>query len=127
MYRVLAVAWLVGWAVFSMPWSSFTTRPRIDHVNMVPFQKARRADQLRNFLYYVPAGAIGIGLGFGPVATIGGATVLSAAAEGAQIFSRRRFPSTTDLMLNTAGALVGVGIAMASRSRQTGSFMIRES
>ena len=124
MYRVMAVAWLVGWAVFSVPWSSFTTHPQVEQVNLIPFHKARRADQLRNFLYYLPAGAIGIGLGLGPVSTVAGATMLSAAAEGSQVFSRQRFPSTTDLMLNTAGALVGAGIAMAARSR---AFVIRDS
>ena len=116
----MAVAWLLGWALFSVPWSSFSTRPQAGHINLNPFQKARLADQLRNFLYYVPAGAIGIGLGLGPLATVGGASGLSGIAEASQIFSQRRVPSTTDLMLNTAGALVGAGIAMAARPRRFG-------
>ena len=115
---MFAVAWLVGWAAFSVPWSSFTSRPEVGQVDLIPFNKARRADQVLNFLYYVPAGALGIGLGFGPVATLAGATGLSAAAEATQIFSRRRFPAATDLMLNSAGALVGAGLAMAARWRR---------
>ncbi len=118
MYRAMAIVWLLGWAVFSVPWSSFTTQPRVEQVNLIPFQKARRADQIRNFLYYVPAGALGLGIGLSPVATVVAATGLSAVAEASQIFSRRRFPSATDLMLNTAGALVGVGIMLASRARE---------
>ena len=64
---MLAVAWLVGWAAFSVPWSSFTSKPEVGQVDLIPFNKARRADQILNFLYYVPAGALGIGLGFGPL------------------------------------------------------------
>jgi VanZ family protein len=115
MYRVAAAAWLFGWALFSVPWSSFTARPQVGHVDPPPFQKARRADQLRNFLYYVPAGAIGLGLGLGPVTTVVAASALSGIAETSQMFSRRRFPSATDLALNTAGALTGVGMALIGR------------
>ena len=120
MYRVAAAVWLLGWAMFSVPWSSFTTRPQ-GQVDLVPFQKARRADQLRNFLYYVPVGAIGVGLGFGPVMTVAGASALSGIAETTQIFSSGRFPSATDLALNTGGALVGVGLAVLLRSRRASS------
>ncbi len=117
MYRTAAVIWLAGWAAFSIPWSSFTARPQVDNVSLVPF-KARRLDQIRNFLYYVPAGAIGIGLGLGTVATVAGASALSGTAEVSQVFSTRRVPSTTDLTLNTGGALVGAGIALLARSRR---------
>jgi hypothetical protein len=118
MYRAAAVLWLMGWAAFSMPWGSFTSHPQMRRVTLRPFQNARPADQVRNFLYYVPAGAIGIGLGLGPVPTVIGASALSATAESTQVFSRRRFPSATDLALNTAGALVGVGLALAARWRE---------
>jgi len=120
MYRTLAVIWLAGWAAFSIPWSSFTSRPQVEQVSLVPF-KARRADQIRNFLYYVPAGAIGIGAGLSPLATVAGAAALSGVAEVSQLFSTRRVPSTTDLALNTAGALVGAGFAMLARSRRLAS------
>jgi VanZ family protein len=117
MYRATAIVWLAGWAVFSVPWSSFTTRPHIDQINLIPFRKARPADQIRNFAYYLPAGAIGIGLGLSPVTAVAAATGLSGLAELSQIFSRGRYPSATDLMLNTAGALVGAGLALAARAR----------
>jgi VanZ family protein len=117
MFRGLAIVWLLGWAAFSIPWSSFTARPRVEEINVIPFENARRADQIRNFVYYVPAGAIGIGLGLSPVTTVATAAGLSAVAEATQLFSRRRFPSATDLMLNTAGALVGAAIALAARGR----------
>jgi glycopeptide antibiotics resistance protein len=117
MYRTLAFVWLVGWALFSVPWSSFTTRPQVRQVNLIPFHNVRRADQIRNFLYYVPAGAIGVGLGLGPVAAVAGAAGLSGIAEISQVFSRRRFPSATDLMLNTAGAVAGAAAMMAGVRR----------
>ena len=111
--------WLLGWALFSVPWSSFTTRPQAGHVDLVPFQDQRRADQLRNFLYYVPAGAIGVGLGLSPVVTVVSASALSGAAETLQVFSRGRFPSATDLALNTAGAVVGVAMIKVARRRRS--------
>jgi VanZ family protein len=120
MYRALAILWLLGWAMFSVPWSSFTTRPRMEQINLVPFSNARRADQIRNFVYYLPAGALGIGIGLSPVTVVTAAAGLSAVAEATQVFSAGRFPSATDLMLNTAGALVGAAIALAARARARG-------
>ena len=106
--------WLLGWAMFSMPWSSFTPRPQVNQVDAHLFQN-RRADQLRNFLYYVPAGVIGLGLGLGTGGTTASAAVLSGVAETLQVFSTTRVASATDLTLNTAGALVGVGLALLLR------------
>jgi VanZ family protein len=118
MYRVAAALWLLGWAMFSVPWSSFTPRPQVGQVDLHLFQN-RRADQLRNFLYYVPAGVIGLGLGLGTGGTIASAAALSGVAETVQIFSTSRVASVTDLMLNTAGALVGVGLVVLLRSRRS--------
>ena len=115
MYRVAAAAWLLGWAMFSVPWSSFTTEPHVNQVDLELFRTARRADNLRNFLYYVPAGVIGVGLGLGAAGTVAGAAALSGVAETLQLFSTGRVPSAADLTLNTAGALVGVGLALAVR------------
>jgi VanZ family protein len=118
MYRVAAGVWLLGWAMFSMPWSSFTPRPQVNQVDVHLFEN-RRADQLRNFLYYVPAGVIGLGLGLGTGGTIASAAALSGVAETLQIFSTSRVASATDLALNTAGALVGVALTFLLRSRRS--------
>jgi VanZ family protein len=118
MYRVAAAVWLLGWAMFSVPWSSFTAEPQVEQVDRELFRVARR-DNLRNFLYYVPAGVIGVGLGLGAAGTIVSAAALSAAAETLQLFSTGRVPSITDLTLNTVGALVGIGLALIVRARRS--------
>jgi VanZ family protein len=120
MYRVAAAVWLLGWAMFSVPWSSFTAEPQVEHVDRELFRVARR-DNVRNFLYYVPAGVIGVGLGLGAAGTVVGAAALSAAAETLQLFSTGRVPSITDLTLNIAGAAVGVGLALVVRARRSRS------
>jgi VanZ family protein len=104
--------------MFSMPWSSFTTRPQVNQVDLELFRTARR-DNLRNFLYYVPAGVIGVGLGLGAAATVTSAAALSGVAETLQIFSTSRVASATDLALNTAGTLVGVALTVLLRSRRS--------
>src|SRR5687767_1489999 len=105
--RKVAFLWLMGWAFFSLPLTGFRVGPRFRHVNLIPFHRVRPLDAARNFAYYVPAGIIGIELGLPLGPTVAIAAGLSAAAETAQIFSRNRFPSATDLVLNTAGAAVG--------------------
>lgn len=108
--------------MFSVPWSSFTPRPQMAQVDLHLFQH-RRADQLRNFLYYVPAGIIGVGLGLSVAGAVASAASLSGVAETLQLFSTGRVASATDLMLNTAGALVGVGLAvLLRRSRDATAF-----
>jgi len=109
--RKLLVLWLVGWALFGFPWTTFTLRPRFSRVNLLPFRWARRRDHVLNFAYYVPLGLIGVGLGLPSAIVAAGALLLSAVTEFAQIFSIDRYPSTTDLLLNTAGAVVGIAIA----------------
>ena len=126
MYRVAAVVWLLGWAMFSVPWSSFTPRPQVGQVDLHLFQN-RRADQLRNFLYYVPGGVIGAGLGLGVVGTVVSAAAFSGVAETLQLFSTRRVASATDLTLNTAGAIVGVGLALLVRLRRGSSTNLQSS
>lgn len=111
--RKLLVLWLVGWAFFGFPWTTFTARPRFSRVNLRPFRWARRRDHLLNFAYYVPLGVIGVGLGVPSAGVAAGALALSTMTEFAQIFSIDRFPSTTDLLLNAAGAIVGIAIGHA--------------
>ena len=118
MRRVLLL-WLFGWALFGFPWTTFTPRPRLSRVNVMPFRWARRRDHILNFAYYVPLGVIGVSLGVPAAIVAGGAAALSTLTEFAQIFSIDRYPSTTDLLLNTAGAVVGIAIAhiFGKRSR----------
>lgn len=102
-----AVLWLIGWAIFSLPVTDFRPSPRFRRVNLIPFHGARPGDAARNLLYYVPAGVIGLllGLAVGPV--VAAAAGLSVIAETTQLFAGHRFPSATDITLNTAGAALG--------------------
>jgi glycopeptide antibiotics resistance protein len=119
--RKLLVLWLVGWAIFGFPWTTFTARPRFWRVNLTPFRWARKRDHVLNFAYYVPLGVIGVGLGLPSILVAAGAAALSVLTEFAQIFSTDRFPSTTDLLLNTAGAVAGIALGhlLALRPRES--------
>lgn len=106
--RTLMIVWFVGWAYFGLPWASFTLRPRSWRIRAVPFRRARRRDQFLNFVYYIPFGALGVYLGWPAalVALVG--TLLSGVTELLQVFSITRVPSSTDLILNVAGTIVGI-------------------
>jgi VanZ family protein len=110
------VAWLAGWALFSLPWTTFTPHPQLARVNSIPF-RARPLDQILNLTYYVPLGSLAVAAGYAPAAVAGAGIVLSATAEVIQIFSTDRYPSTTDVILNTTGTLLGAGLALAARRR----------
>jgi VanZ family protein len=117
--KKLLYLWLLGWALFGFPWTSFTTTPRFSKSSLVPLRTTRRRDQLLNFFYYVPFGVIGILSGWSLSLTAATAFALSAVTELVQIFSTSRYPSSTDLLLNTAGAIVGIAVTTVvfSRSR----------
>ena len=84
----------------------------------MPFRYSRRRDQLLNFLYYVPLGLIGGVLGWPAAIVTGAAAGLSGVTEFAQIFSTDRVPSVTDLLLNTAGAIVGLALVSFIQARR---------
>ena len=115
--RKLLYLWLFGWALFGFPWTSFTTTPRFSKSSLVPLRSTRRRDQLLNFFYYVPFGVIGVLSGWSVPFTAAAAFALSAVTELVQIFSTARYPSSTDLLLNTAGAIVGIALASVVSSR----------
>ena len=107
--KLAAGVWLVGWAVFGIPWGTFTARPQRERMIFVPFRQYsyRRRDLALNLIYYGPLGLIGIGLGWGVAGTTLAAIGLSGLTELVQIFSTDRYPSSTDVVLNTGGAIIG--------------------
>ena len=66
---------------------------------------------------YLPAGILGLEMGLAAGPTIAIAAGLSAVAETVQLYSRHRFPSTTDLVFNTAGAAAGALLWRRRRQR----------
>lgn len=113
----LLYPWLLVWAAFGFPWTSFTTTPRFSKGSLVPLRTTRRRDQLLNFIFYVPFGVIGILSGWSIPFTAATALALSGITELVQIFSTTRYPSSTDLLLNTAGAIVGIAVTSVVFSR----------
>jgi VanZ family protein len=102
-----------------MPWSGVSRRRRRP-VNLVPFRTGsyRRSDLVMNFAYYVPMGVLGESFRWPGRTTIVAAALLSALTEVIQVFSRDRYPSVTDVILNTAGAMAGVALIKILRSRR---------
>lgn len=96
-------------------------------LNGFPLPSARRGTQILNFLVFVPLGLIGTRLGWSPrtVALVGAGT--SALTELLQLFSTRRYPSVTDLILNIAGTLTGIAVAISWQSAVTVSAQRRAS
>jgi VanZ family protein len=114
--RLAAIVWLLGWAVFGLPLEGVRSRPRLNHVQVVPFEQPGPRDTVRNLVYYIPMGLIGAALGWRSSAVVGAAALLSGGTEVAQLFAvGERYPSTTDVVLNVGGAIVGIAIADALR------------
>lgn len=113
--RAAAAGWLLAWSVVGLPWRSFTWPPSAHNVRLVPLQDGRPVSHLLNVLAFVPWGVLGGGLGW-PVRRVAlSAAGISAGTEFLQLFSSRRYPSVTDLLMNTAGAALGAGILAARR------------
>ena len=115
--RVAAAVWLLGWAVFGLSIRGLSFTPRFRHINLVPLLHARPVDMLLNFAYYIPLGILATRFGWKPRTVVAVAAVLSAVTELTQLFSRTRFPSTTDWAMNVAGAVAGIAVLYASDSK----------
>ena len=106
--RLAFVVWLCIWAWIGLPWQSFQSTPSLQRVEWVPFAIKGAQTQVLNFLAFVPLGILGICLGWRPGVILLVAVGVSSVTEFLQVFSATRYPSSTDLILNTAGALAGM-------------------
>ena len=117
---------LIGWGlciiiVCSFPWG--IDSPRWDRVRFIPLLDVLRwpsprllQDAIANVLLYMP-----LGFAYARVRRIAGATFMYEAAfiglflsmtcELYQVFSPVRYPSMTDVLMNTIGAFAGASIA----------------
>jgi glycopeptide antibiotics resistance protein len=116
---------LVGWILLiivlcSFPW--WVEAPRWDRVRWIPFQDVLRGprwvlrDAIANCLLYIPFGVAyarvrGITGAKSAYEAVLAALSLSIACEFYQIFSPVRFPSMTDVLTNTIGAVAGASLA----------------
>jgi glycopeptide antibiotics resistance protein len=120
--RLALSLWALAWAFVAIPWRSFRLGPSLERVELIPFLDGSPRTQVLNVLVFVPLGIIGMRLGWSPrtVALVGAGT--SALTELLQLFSTRRHPSVTDLILNTTGTLIGIALAIAwSNARASGA------
>jgi glycopeptide antibiotics resistance protein len=109
--RLAFVAWLCVWVWIAVPWRSFQSTPTFQRVELIPFAIPGTRTQVLNLLAFVPVGLLGVRLGWRPGTILLVAAGLSGVTEVLQLFSTTRYPSTTDFILNTAGALAGMTIA----------------
>ena len=99
------VVWLV-----CLPWPGMTAHADRD-VQLVPFASSadRPRDVVANLLLFVPFGYLFVAAhprrGYAVLLAV--AAAVSLVAEALQLFSATRFPSATDLLTNSAGALAG--------------------
>ncbi len=92
-----------------LPWGDFQDHTHWSNVGWIPFvsKPVRVRDMVANLLLFMPFGAA-VALNTSRsrsvlIAIIGGASV-SLLGESAQLYSHSRFPSATDVVMNTVGA-----------------------
>ncbi len=116
----LLIAWALAWAGFGIPWTGMTNHAHwgVIRWSLVPPRRSID-DAILNFLFYIPLGMLGrsfhptgviIAIGFG----------CSLTTELIQVFSHTRTPTLLDVVVNTAGTIVGVALQsrIHSRARQ---------
>lgn len=109
--RIAAACWLMAWAFVGLPWRSFTAEPSLQRVQIVPFRDGSARTHVLNVVAFVPWGAVGWGLGWSATRVVLSGAAVSTGTELLQLFSRRRYPSVSDVLLNTLGTAAGVLIA----------------
>lgn len=133
----LAVIIFVNWRPFDFQFQMEMARNRVEHISWLPFADYYE-NGYQNFLHqvvrktllFVPLGLLGVVIvpvSFrGRTSLIAGFLVFLIALilEVGQIFLPTRYPSVTDIILETAGGVVGLAIAGAFRdgSRAVSSF-----
>ncbi len=111
---VWRLVWCMSIAVILLattwPWSDFQGHTHWDKVEWVPFTHRLVArDLLLNLLVFVPVG-FAARRGWPSVSPwwiVAAAAALSLTVETGQLFAHRRFPTSVDLLANTAGAWIG--------------------
>jgi glycopeptide antibiotics resistance protein len=95
------------------PFQNLRGHPHWSKVTWIPFGDRHLivGDMVANSLLFLPFGALGPWRGRPLAARVLAATafaiLLSSSVELVQVFSHSRLPTTTDIVTNTAGALLG--------------------
>jgi glycopeptide antibiotics resistance protein len=121
-WRTLLFLWLASILfVISLPWWKFDGTPHWDNVQWIPLNgyvltTSTLIETGANFLAFIPIGYLAIrSFNAGAkrllfVGLIGFAASFS--IEVYQLFCHDRVPGSTDLLLNTAGAVLGAQLAL---------------
>jgi glycopeptide antibiotics resistance protein len=123
-WRTILCLWLFSvLLVISFPWSKFDGTPHWENVRWIPFaylsfDPTVMVETAANFLAFVPIGYLMVrSLSPGARHPLLLASILgffaSASIEFYQLFCHNRVPSTTDILFNVAGSLIGALIAGA--------------
>jgi len=123
-WRIMLCLWLAAvLLVISYPWSKFDATPHWRNVQWIPFthlnfHQAVLIETALNFMAFIPIGYLTVrslwpsnrGPFFVP-SLIGFCSSVS--IEAYQLFCHDRVPSTSDIIMNVAGTVMGVWLALA--------------
>jgi VanZ family protein len=117
--RVAPLACGLGLLVLiAFPFGSLQDHAHWERVRWRPFSPPYKVtDIVGNFLIGMPAGAAVAALGGTPVSAALVLGSVSLLCEWAQVYSHGRYPSATDLALNTMGGAAGAAWFTARRRR----------
>ena len=122
-WRTLLVLWLAAvWIVISVPGGGFNGTPHWENVQWIPLNgyvltSSTLVEMGANFLAFIPIGYLTIrcfDLGSRPIVFLAASIgfVASLSIEVYQFFCDQRVPSVTDVVVNTAGAVLGAKLAL---------------
>ncbi len=113
----LLIIWGLAWAGFGIPWTGMTNHAHwgVIRWSLIPPRRSID-DAILNFVFYIPLGMLGRSFRpGGAIIALGFACSLT--TELIQVFSHTRTPTLLDVIVNTAGTIVGVGLQSRIQSR----------
>ena len=116
--RASWLLWWFIWTAIALPWSGIDAEPHWDRVTWLPWHVIRTRDAVLNLLFFVPFGFLGRAQGWRGASTVALAASVALATETLQLFAPDRFPSTLDIVMNVAGACVGVACVWLTNRAQ---------
>ena len=134
LWRLLFIAWWVSvLLVISLPWSKFDGTPHWESIQWIPFSylsfhRTVLTEVAANVLAFIPVGYLLV-RSFTPntrhalllAAVVG--LLSSSGIEFYQLFCQDRVPSTTDLLTNTGGTVLGAWAALRIEKLMSSSFI----
>jgi glycopeptide antibiotics resistance protein len=100
--------WWLLWAAIAFPWGTLDGIPRWQRVQWIPFDSVRPRDIALNLVFFTPFGWLGERAGWRATRVLIAAFALSLVTEVVQVYSSGRWPSTTDILVNVSGAILGL-------------------